>query len=118
MERLPVSAPAARDPESSRARERRALHVEGLVAVLATLALATAAELGLSLAALSPAVALYLALTASWVHRYLALLGSDCPRCGALFFFSLERLLYSLPYLAPRCAHCDEPIEPKERRGR
>ena len=48
---------------------------------------------------------------AGWVLRYVGLLGRDCPRCGALFFFSLERLLYSLPWLASRCAHCDEPID-------
>jgi len=107
-----VSAPASSGPESSLARQRRALHAEGLLAALATLALATAADLGLSFTALAPLLALYVALTIGWAQRYFELLRADCPRCGAPFFFSLERLLYPLPYLAARCAHCDAPLEP------
>jgi hypothetical protein len=92
------------------ARERRALHAEGLLAAAASAALAAAGELpGIALA---PLALLYATLTASWVARFLALLGRPCPRCGGLFFYSLERLLYSLPYLSGRCAHCAEPLRP------
>lgn len=92
------------------ARERRALHAEGLLAFAATLGLAAAASLGLSARALAPAALMYGAMTFGWVVRYVGLLGRNCPCCGDLFFYSLERLLYSLPYLSPRCAHCDAPL--------
>jgi hypothetical protein len=100
---------AAAAPTLSRlARERRALHAEGLVAAAAGAALAAAGDLpGLALA---PLALLYAAMTLGWVGRFVALLGCQCPRCGGLFFYSLERLLYSLPYLRGRCAHCDEPL--------
>jgi len=90
--------------------ERRALHAEGLLAAGATAALAAAGDLpGLAVA---PLALLYAAMTLGWVARFLAMLGRECPRCGGLFFYSLERLLYSLPYLRARCAHCDEPLGP------
>lgn len=88
--------------------ERRAVHVEGLLAAAATAALAAAGDLpGLAVALLA---LLYAAMTLGWVARFVALLGRECPRCGGLFFCSLERLLYSLPYLRARCAHCGEPL--------
>jgi hypothetical protein len=92
------------------ADERRALHLEGLLAVAATVALVGAAGLSPPLLALTPAALLYAAMTVGWVSRYVGVLGRDCPRCGELFFFSLQRLLYSLPYLSTRCAHCDESL--------
>jgi hypothetical protein len=92
------------------ARQRRSLHAEGLLALAATAGLVAAAQMGARLLAIAPAALLYAALTVAWLRRYLDLLGRDCPRCGDLFFFSHERLLYSLPYLSPHCAHCREPL--------
>jgi hypothetical protein len=100
---------AASDPKLAHlARERRELHAEGLVAAAAGAALAAATELPALAAA--PLALLYAILTLGWVGRFLALLGRPCPRCGGLFFYSLERLLYSLPYLRAHCAHCSEPL--------
>jgi hypothetical protein len=90
------------------ARERRALHVEGLLATVATAGLLAASSLELPVLALAPALVLYGAMTIGWVVRYVALLGRSCPFCGDLFFYSVDRLLTSLPYLSTRCAHCDE----------
>jgi len=104
-------APTASDSDLVQlARERRALHAEGLVAAAASAALAAAGDL--PALAVAPLVLLYVAMTLGWVARFVALLGRECPRCGGLFFYSLERLLYSLPYLRTRCAHCDEPLAP------
>lgn len=97
-------------PFHALARERRALHVEGLLATGATVGLVAAGGLGIPLLALALPALGYAALTARWVVRYVSLLGRDCPRCGDLFFYSLERLLYTLPYLSPRCAHCRQPL--------
>jgi len=104
---VPPAAASARSLDQL-ARERRALHAEGLLAAAASAALAAAGDLPAS--ALAPLVLLYGAMTLGWVGRFLALLGRECPRCGGLFFYSLERLLYSLPYLHGRCAHCGEPL--------
>jgi hypothetical protein len=107
-------------PLDALARERRALHVEGLLAAGATVGLVAAAGLGVPLLALAPAALGYAVLTTRWVVRYVGVLGRDCPRCGALFFYSIERLLYSLPYLSPRCAHCRQSLsrpEPPRRLG-
>jgi hypothetical protein len=90
------------------ARQRRALHAEGLLACAAGAGLAAAGDL--PVLAVAPLALLYAAMTSGWVVRFVALLGRDCPRCGGLFFYSLERLLYSLPYLRARCAHCREPL--------
>jgi hypothetical protein len=108
---------AAADPDFVQlARERRALHAEGLLGAAATAGLAAAASGDLPGLALAPVAALYAAMTLGWAARFFALLGRPCPRCGELFFYSLERLLYSLPYLRARCAHCAAPLEPPSRR--
>jgi hypothetical protein len=92
------------------ARERRSLHAEGLCALLATVGLVTAAGLGLPSRALAVPALLYMLHSAAWVVRLVRALGRSCPRCGDLFFYSLERLLYSLPYLSRRCASCGESL--------
>jgi hypothetical protein len=107
----PVDASAA--PQLLQlARERRALHAEGLVATAATAGLAAATTVELPWLAAAPVIGLYGAMTAGWVARFVALLARECPRCGGLFFYSLERLLYSLPYLGRQCAHCQQPLRP------
>ena len=92
------------------ARERRSLHAEGVCALLATVGLAMAAGLGLPARALALPALLYRVHSAVWVARLVRALGRSCPRCGDPFFYSLERLLFSLPYLSRRCASCGEPL--------
>ena len=78
----------------------------------ASAGLAATAAIELPWLAFAPVLVLYGVMTAGWVARFVALLGRACPRCGALFFYSLERLLFSLPYLGRQCAHCQQPLRP------
>lgn len=112
MQRAAVSDPTL----AGLARERRSLHAEGLLAAATSLALAAAGDL--PPLALVPLGLLVGASSLGWVVRFVALLGRPCPRCGGLFFYSLDRLLYSLPYLSARCAQCRQPLRQRRLRPR
>jgi hypothetical protein len=109
-ETIRVSVSLARAKLHRLARERRSLHAEGLIAVVVTVAILVACQSGAPLLVIAPIALLYAALCVGWVVRFVRFLGRDCPRCGGLFFYSLERLLTSLPYLSGRCAHCRTPL--------
>jgi hypothetical protein len=94
------------------ARERRGIHAEGLLVCAATGGLAAAAPAQIPWLAVVPVAGFYALMTIGWVVRFLALLGRDCPSCGGPFFYSLDRLLYSLPYLGRDCAHCEQTLHP------
>ena len=94
------------------ARERRSIHAEGLLVCAATAGLVAATAGTLPGLAVVPIAGFYGVMTVGWVRRFLALLGRDCPACGGLFFYSLNRLLYSLPYLGRTCAQCEQSLRP------
>jgi hypothetical protein len=52
------------------------------------------------------ALVLYLAASTRFCLHFFAVLKEACPRCSGFFFVSWRRFLYTLPYLAPSCAHC------------
>jgi hypothetical protein len=112
-----VSVPIRARHLRALAAERRALHSEGLLAVAATVGLVAVAIVGVPVRAAAPVALMYGAMLFSWLTRYFGLLGRSCPRCGDQFFYSMERLLYSLPYLSRHCAHCDASLE-ESRTGR
>jgi hypothetical protein len=96
--------------------ERRSIHAEGLLVCAATAGLVAATVGTLPGLAVALVAACYGAMTVGWVLRFFALLGRECPGCGGLFFYSLNRLLYSLPYLGRTCAHCERSLRPARRR--
>lgn len=56
------------------------------------------------------ALLLYLAASTRFCLHFFAVLKEACPRCSGFFFVSWHRFLYTLPYLAPSCAHCGLPL--------
>ena len=60
----------------------------------------------IALAVFAIALVLYLAAVTRFGLHFVAVVKESCPRCSGFFFLSWHRILYSLPYLAPSCAHC------------